>query len=247
MSLTQTNLVGVAKKQYLYKLKVHSNLIAALAGIQFFALMFTFGGTGMISSGTGNMSISITTFSGAVIITFPIIWAFMVAISLTTKATRSLDFAFVSSRLSSNLANAAFLLTLGGLGGVTVSLGGVLFRIILSGRGADVIGSNFYLAPRELLLTALVATLYLILISTLGYFIGTLVQKKMALVVIIPALVIGFLILEAGNPGISLITKGVEFFTAETLLGLFALKVLATSALLMMGATLASQRMEVRS
>jgi len=249
MSLTQTNLGVVTKKQYFYKLKAHSLLLMTLAVVQLLALMFTFlgGGTSMTSSGTAHMNLSISSYSSIIIFIFSLFWVFVAAITLTTKSWVNMDFAFVSNRLSRALANAAFLITLGGLGGLTVSLGGVLLRTItwISGRGPDVIGTNFYILPGEFLLGALVTAFYLILVGTLGYFIGSLVQRNMMLIVIIPALLIGLLIMEA-RPDVYLIVKVVGFFSKETSPALFGFKTMAASVLLMVASVMVSQRTEVR-
>ena len=249
MSLARTSLLALAGRQYLYKLKAHANLLTTLTVVQLIALFFTLlGGTGMVNTGNGHLNITVTTFSSANFIVFTLTWAFVAAIVLTGKSALNLDFAFVSTRLSRSLANAALLLTMGALGGLVIALGGILMRVIffISGRGADIIGADFYLPPGDLLLGTLVAALYVTLTATLGYFLGSLIQRRKILAVIVPALLVGSLMLEVRNPNIRLSLTAMKFFTAETSPGIFVLKALATSGLLLLGSVLISRRMEVR-
>lgn len=249
MSLQEIKLPSTILRQYRYKLKIHANLLVALAIVQIIALAFTvLGGTGMSSSSSNSFTVSITHYSGTIILIFTLIWGFVVGILLSVKPASNLDFAFVSNRLSSNLANSAFLLTLSALGGLTIALGSIFLRCIIyfSGRGPDIVGTNFFVPPGDLLLMAFIAVLYLVALSMAGYLVGTMVRRWRILIAVLPALLIGALYLEARIQEVFLILTAAEWLTAESSLGLFVLKILTVSGLAMAGSVVFSQRMEVR-
>ena len=103
------------------------------------------------------------------------------------------------------------------------------------------------MGPGELLTAMAAAALYLLLLSAVGYFSGTLVQWNRILVLLLPALVVGTLIFEAGNYNRRIIWRAVDFFIQESSLALFALKVTATVLLLWTGAILLTNKTEARA
>lgn len=249
MSLQEAKLPSIILRLYRYKLKIHANLLVALAIVQIIALAFTvLGGTGMSSSSSNAFTVSITHYSSTIILIFTLLWGFVVGILLSVKPASNLDFAFVSNRLSSNFANVALILTLSALGGLTTALGGILLRCIfyLTGRAPDIVGTNFYVPPGDLLLMAFVVALYLVVLSMAGYLVGTMVRRWRILIAVFPALLIGALYLEARIQDVFLILTASEWLTAESSLGLFMLKILTVSGLAMIGSVVFSQRLEVR-
>lgn len=135
MSLTETSLFEAVKNQYLYKLKSHLGMFLAMVGVQVMALLFSLGGVMSYGMGSQYVNLSIRFFSSEMVIGFTCIWIIVVAVWLTTKDYQNIDFTFVSNRLSSNLSNAAFLVTAALIGGVTAMLSGFLLRIIVYFKG----------------------------------------------------------------------------------------------------------------
>lgn len=246
MSFTQTSLQNVAKKQYLFKLKANIGASSALIIAQVSAILFSLIGGGMMGSSSDGLSISVSNFSGNVIIAFTMIWAFIIAFTLTTKTFRNTDFSFVSNRLSSQLANIAFILTFSVLGGISAMLCGVLLKVSVF----FVLGSEDvlleYVGLTQLLSGILVASSYIVLCAAAGYFMGTLIQLSKLFIIIIPAFIIGPIFLGQNNPIEMLFTAIVQFFAGEGSLLLFLLKVLLTITLLFISATLVSNRIKVR-
>jgi len=250
MSLTETNLIEITKRQYFYKLKGYMSLFFNMAGVQIVALLFSAGGVaGSSGMSSNNMEFSVKWFSADMVLSFTLMWAFVVAIYLTTNNYRNIDFAFVSNRLSSNLSNIAFLLTAGVAGGITASLAGYLIRIIvyLSIGSQNIVSENFFILPQELIVGIITAALYITLISALGYFVGMLAQLHKVFVILLPALIFGIMIMEtkiAGKP--QTFVKLAGFFTNEGSFTLFALKVMITVVVLFWGGIIMSNRLEVR-
>lgn len=250
MSLTRTNLAAVVKKQYVFKLKSCSNLLISLIALQLIAILFTMGGmVDSMSIGSSYMSVTIRFYSGDGVFTFSLIWALATAFILTMPGYRNIDFTFVGNRLSSNLANFGFLLTASITGGISATLGSLMIRNIVyfSGGSENILGTNFFMGPGELLTAMAAAALYLLLLSAVGYFSGTLVQWNRILVLLLPALVVGTLIFEAGNYNRRIIWRAVDFFIQESSLALFALKVTATVLLLWTGTILLTNKTEARA
>jgi hypothetical protein len=241
MFLTEPNIAAITTKQYTFKLKAYAGFFSAMAFIQFMALLFSLGGISYMSSGWDSMTVSIHFFSGNMIIAFTMAWAFMLGISLTTKSFRYGDFAFVSNRLSSNLANIAVLLTASIVGGVTAMAGSFLLKVItfFFGEHHLVVSAT----PQDLLIGTLAAVAYVLLLGALGYFCGMLTQLSKIFIVILPAVIIGSLFGEGAQP--PPLMRAALFYGTESSLSIFMLKVMLTVIVLFFGAILISNRMEV--
>ncbi|MDR3586295.1 MAG: hypothetical protein P4L59_13395 [Desulfosporosinus sp.] len=95
----------------------------------------------------------------------------------------------MTNRITGNLSNIGFLATACVFGGITASLCGVIFRVVMyfSFDGSQIVWNGFFLAFSDLLLGIIVAILYMFVISAQGYFIGVLTQLNEAFAIIIPA------------------------------------------------------------
>jgi|SRR5665648_90122 len=126
MSLNEVSLLSISLKQYFYKLKVNTNLLNGLMFAQLIALLFSLGGVGSMSSGNGQLTVSLSNYSANMIIIFSIIWIIIVALDLTTKAYKQMEIPLVGNRLTGNLSDIGFLMTASVFAGITSSLGGGL-------------------------------------------------------------------------------------------------------------------------
>jgi hypothetical protein len=191
-------------------------------------------------------SLNIKAYSSEIIIFFTILWSFIVAITLTTKVHRYSDFTFVSNRVSSNLSTIAFLVSLSVIGSISALLSGILLRVIIyfSSDTTMTFDENYLISPQELLLAIFVTTLYALLLSAIGYFLGMLVQLVKPLIVGLPVLIIGLLIMDGRINGKLSIA---EFYVSEHSLFIFTIKVLLTTVLLFGATIILSNSMEVRN
>ncbi|WNF36164.1 hypothetical protein RJD24_17190 [Bacillaceae bacterium IKA-2] len=248
MYLTETNLFETTKKQFIFKLNAYIGAFTSLMFTQFFGILFSLAGSGSSGGGSNSISFNITYYTGNTIIALTLIWMFITGVTVTTKQNRDGDFAFVSNRLSSNLANIAFLVTAALVGAVTAMLSGTLLKVIIYFfKSTEKIVSQTYIVPPLELVIGLTATfLYALLISGLGYLAGTLVQINKLFVVILPATVIGFLFLEGRLNGGGILFAVGKIFVMESSLFLLTLKVFVTAAVLFYSGTLISNRLEVR-
>jgi hypothetical protein len=245
MSLTSANMNVVVKRQYLFKLKANIDAFSSLVGIQATALLFSLGGMSMFGSSSSYFTLTVSNYSADVVIAFTMIWAFVTAITITTRPYRNFDFTFVTNRLSSSLSNVLFLLTASLLGGVTAILSGFLVRVL----GYFFLGHTLYsseMAVGELILGILAASLYIFMASSIGYLFGTLAQVSKAFIIVLPVLVIGLLFLD-----ISLNPKPIEqviyqFYFLESSFVLFLLKTLIITATLFGFSSILLNRMGVR-
>lgn len=249
MSLTRVRLIDVVKKQYLFKLKAYSQVFMSLIFIQLLAVLFSMNGVGGMGSSEGSFQIEIKYFSAALVVAFTMLWGFITAIIITTKAYRNDDFVFVTNRASSNLSNMVFLLTASMIGGITSMLSTYLIKVIVYYFFSDVSlkSTSVMGAPNEFLLGSFSTFLYIFLFCALGYLIGTLVQINKVFAALIPAAFFGGLIFDGlrGNEGV--IAKVFAFFFTEPSLPLFIIKVIIAAGLLISFAFALSNRMEVRS
>lgn len=197
----------------------------------------------MSGSGSGNLFVSARNYSANLVILLTFIWMLGIARILPAKLYRDLDFTLVTNRMSSNLSNIGFLLTAGVYAGITSTLFAVLLRVIMyfSTGKTQIINNGFQLALGDLLLGMFISILYLVLFAALGYLFGVLSQINVMFVIAVPAVIIGLAFVQPG------FLKAVfKFFTSETSLFLFTLKILLTSFGLFALSILLSDRMEVR-
>lgn len=233
------------KKQYVFKLRAFVDSISSLVGIQLLAILFSLGGIGSSGSFSGGMSISVKYFSADLVIAFTMMWGFTTAITMTTKPQRYQDFTFVTNRLTSNLANVFFLLTVSVIGATTALLSKKLILFI-----ATIFMDMEFFAPPFMVdgffIGILATILYILLASALGYFIGVLVQMSRLFVFAIPALFIGSLFLDAASNRNPLMMDILEFYFLESSVLLFLVKVIFSIAILFLSSIFILNRMEVK-
>jgi hypothetical protein len=247
MSLTRTSLMEVVQRQYLFKLKSYSQVFMTLVVLQVLAMLFSFNGVGMMGSSSASVEVDIQFYSADIVVGFTMLWAFITAILITTKAYRNDDFAFVTNRLSSNLSNLFFLLTASILGGILAILSSYLIKVIMYFLGRQFINSvNVMDFPVDLLIGITATIFYVLLASALGYFIGTLVQLNKIFVVFIPVLFFGSLFIgEVSGKG-EFVNAVFEFIFNEPSLLVFIGKIIVTAGLLFGSTFVLSNRMEVK-
>lgn len=245
MSLSTANLKGTVKKQFAFKLKANIDAFSSLIWIQLIAILFSFGGSSSSMTSSDGYHIEMKYYSADLVIIFTMIWAFVTAITITTKPYRNHDFTFVTNRLSSSISNLFFLLSASMLGGITAMLSKYLLHVI----GFFVSKEQLYTTATgawDLLLGVVVSILYIFCISSIGYLIGTLVQVSKLFAVFIPLLVVGVLFLESFVEQEASIINVFEFYTLETSILLFLIKMLFTTALFFLASFAILNRMEVR-
>lgn len=247
MSFATTNLTKLVKQQTVFKLKAFSSVFTTLILLQIIAILFSFNGFEMHGSGTNNIFLYISYYSADVVIIFTMLWAFITAILITTKAYRKDDFTFVTNRLSSNLSNIVFLFVASVFGGITALLSRYVLRVIMFYQVEITPFKTEYFieTTSELLAGGLATTLYVLLFIALGYVTGTLVQVNKMFIALLPAGYVGLLILGAkmrNDVGNAVI----EFFGEESSLALFTVKILITTILFFGSAIVLSNRLEVK-
>jgi len=247
MSLSNPSLLQVVKKQYAFKLKAYAQVFFSLVITQLIGVFFSLGASGGMSGSSESIQMKVNYYSTNNVVFFTMLWAFITAITITTKAYRNDDFAFVANRISSNLSNVLFLLTASIVGGITATLSTYLIKVILVYFfGYQLVTAPGTMAATNIFLLGLSTTIfYFFLICSLGYFFGTLVQINKIFIVLLPAAFIGLLTAE-GTGKVKLATAAVEFIFTESSILLFFIKVIASAGLLLTCAFILADRMEVR-
>jgi hypothetical protein len=248
MSLTRVRMLDVVKKQYFYKLKAYIQVFLTLVILQVLAILFSLNGFGMSGTSSDSIEIEVHYYSADIVIAFTMLWGFITAILITTKAYRNDDFVFVTNRVSSNLSNILFLLTASIIGGITAMLSTYLIKVIMYFFEGDILvkSTNAIAATNELLVGAIAAILYVFIFCALGYFIGTLVQISKIFVILLPALFFGSLFLDAARGNAGIVQNVFEFIFTESSILLFIVKIIIAVGFLFSGAVILSNRMEVR-
>lgn len=247
MYLAEVKLFAVVKNQFLYKLKAHLSIFSSLLIIQVVGMLLSMNGSGSMGTSSDGYSLNISYYTGDIIIIFTMIWSFISAIIITTKAYRNDDFVFVANRFSSNLSNICFLVFASIVGGITAMLSGILLKVVMYFILDDGNIMGAVISLQELLLGMIVSTFYVLLVASLGYLIGMLVQISKWFSVLLPAAFFGYSILSINkNDEAPIISEMVTFFAQETSLLFFGLKVIVTASILFLGSIILANKMEVR-
>ncbi|MFS0674701.1 hypothetical protein [Ornithinibacillus sp. 179-J 7C1 HS] len=245
MSLTNTSLVNIVMKQLRYKLKAYIGVLLALILAQVLGIFIATLAASVGSVSNGFYSIEVESYSSNVVIGFTLIWAFMNAILISTKAYREDDFTFVANRLSYNFSNILFIITISTVGAVTAFLSNGIIQIVVYFT-SDV---EFFLTLGESVEPfhhglGLVSTfLYVLLFAITGYLIGMMVQVSKLFLLLIPICLFAIGYLEQGGFGFGEI---VGFYFLEQSFPLFVIKSLITILICGSLAILLSNRLEVR-
>jgi hypothetical protein len=246
MYLAEVKAWDIIKKQYRYKLKAYFGVFTSLVVIQILVILFSFNGTGMSGGSSASLDYEVRYLTSDFLQVFMMIWAFITAVLITTKAYRFEDASFVTNRWISHVSNGLFLFTASVFAGITVYLAGHLFKVItfLMKEHSTLIVESLTAAG---LLTGIFASiLYIFLFASMGYFVGMLVQVNKAFTVVVPVLFVGALILDGLSGDPALLVNAASFFGSEPSMIVFLVKILGVSFLLLLGSMGVSSRLEVR-
>lgn len=243
MSSKEVSLRSITLKQYVYKLKGYLGLVYALIIAQVLGLLFSMNPMGSSSTGSNELMVSVQTHSTDIVRFFSIAWIFAIAVLLTTKQYKNIEFSLVSNRISSNLSNLLLLLSYAILGGITSTLIDVVQRIILyfTFDPSRIVLDGFFISTHDLMLGFWVTSLYMILISSIGYLLRTTMEINKIFAVIAPIGLVGLLRVHAES-----FMMIFRLFTSESSLSLFTMKIIMGSALFFGISAFLSNRMEVR-
>ncbi|WHX25334.1 hypothetical protein QNH47_14370 [Virgibacillus halodenitrificans] len=247
MSLNKVRLGKLVQKQTQFKLRSYSGIFSSLIVLQVLGILFSLNGVGMTGTSAYNKSVSITYYSADIVVVLTLIWAFISAILITTKAYREDDYIFVTNRLSSNLSNIIFMAIASIIGGVTAILSGFLLKLVVyTFFTAEFMHTGTSMLLSEVIGGAIIVILYVFLACAAGYLIGSIAQMNRMFIILVPVIVIGTtLLLEMSSS--KLTTYMIEFYIYEHSFLMSLLKGFFTAVLLFTLATLLSNRKEVRA
>ncbi|MEI4770142.1 hypothetical protein WAX74_10885 [Psychrobacillus sp. FJAT-51614] len=201
MFLTNSTLGKVVRAQVRFKINAYMGALLSLIFVQLIGLLFSTNGSSTRGTSVNNIQIQVITISNDLVFVFVAIWALFVGNLITTRAYRYDDFSFVTTRLSSNLANILVLLMISIFAGVTTFLSNNVLRVYLS-----IFGSTEYTKspgvfdePFSSIGTMLVITLLILSLSSGGYLAGMLIQNSRLFLLVIPIIVLSILTTEIGQ------------------------------------------------
>ena len=242
MFLSNSSLIDVVKTQVKYKLNAFIGALISLIFLQLLGLYFSLNATSSMGSNINNASININIISVDPVIMLVVFWAFFVGNLMTTKAYRYDDFSFVSTRLSSNLANIIVLFMMSVFAGVTTLLSSFLLRVILLlfGKLDYVKTSGLLDDPLNSLVTIVVITILILTAAAGAYLVGMLVQISRVFILVLPVLILSLLITKSGQ-------SILHYVFLDNNTNLILIVKLICVALIFFGlAALSSNRLEVR-
>ncbi|MBY7142133.1 hypothetical protein KFZ56_03310 [Virgibacillus sp. NKC19-3] len=246
MSLSKISFGNLVMKQFRYKLKSYIGSINSLVVLQLIAILFSLNGAASSGGGATRVNVQTTYYTADIVIIFTMIWAFMSAVLITTKAYREENFLFVASRLSSHLSNSLFLLATSFLAGIMALLSGFLLKVIIYFTiESEILHMSMSQSFIEVGMGIIATILYIFLASCFGYLLGTIIQLHKTLVILLPGVLLGIIFLTSVN-GLHLLPLVGKFYFFESSFLLVLCKVLVSSGVFLLGAGVISNRLEVR-
>ena len=233
MYLTEPQLTDIVKKQFLHKLKAYIGVFSSLLVMQLIGIILGFGtGSGGSSSG-GALTVNYSFLTGDVPVIFTLLWAFSIGILVTTLAYRNDAFSFVSNRLSHNISSFLFLLFASVIAGTLATLAGSIIKFISSFQSNPLFAETSVLSssPADFFIMTLTSVLYTVLLASLGYVVGSFIQRSKFVLPILIAAIFVIPLLQLNTGGQDMIANIVAFFGTETSLLLFLIKIIVTISL----------------
>lgn len=254
MYSTNSDVYSIARKQWLYKLNGYKVIFLELIIAQIIGLAISLGGIGGWShSSGGGVEVQNKFYNGNMVLIMTLIFVFVAAIILTTRKCNNIDFTFVTNRVSSNLSNIGFLAVICTFGGVTASLYGVVLRVIMffSLDKAAIIKEGFGYPLSHLMTGIAAAVLYMLLVGSIGYFLGTLANQGKVLISAITVIFLTMAIVQTKMKGTRFLTdfinSFINFFIKETSFTVFVIKSLLVAVCFFAFSALISNEAEVRA
>lgn len=247
MSLVTPKMSEIVIKQWKYKLEAYIGALVSLMMVQIIGILLGFGFWEIFGTGTAFADIRVFYYSGDVINALTMIWAFMTALLITTKAYRYSDFPFVTNRLSSHISNAFYLFSMSIVGAACALFASFFLKVFMyfffkldKTPGLEILFLE-KIAFTEYIAEFIALVFYLLLFSALGYFFGMLYQVSKAVLFAVIFFFFGGLFLL----GIQAETL-FQFYGKEHSLILFILKVFITVLMIFSISALISNKLEVR-
>lgn len=243
MSLSHPDLWSVVNKQFKYKWMSYKSVFQGLMIAQIIAMVFSLFGVASSSMGFGFIDLNIQYITGDFVFFFTCLWAFFISVALDRNENRLADQIFVTNSWSRHLANVVFIVIANMIGTITVVTASFFVKMIhiwIFGIDGFIFFGEYTLPG--MLIFFIITFFYLILFSSLGYLIGSIMRQGKLIKFGVVLFVGGPLIFTDNSYLIPLF----QFFGDESSVIWFILKILLTSMLAIGLTTLVSRRLEVQ-
>lgn len=250
MYLHETNANNIAMKQFRFILRTNISIFTILFILQIISSIFMLGSwsSSSISHSYDTISVSWNTFSNDGIVGLTLFWAMVVGILLTASTQRDQAFTFVTNRWTYHLGNLYFFCFAAMIGGASTILLSSVPKVYGLLRYDSLIleTTGLLSSPMDFISRFIVMTMYTFLVLIVGYTIGMFIQLNRLFIVVIASLFI--LINFVLGYGAYYINdrNWFAFFTEETSLLLFIMKMLSVASILFLATAWATNRLEVR-
>ena len=245
MYLTEITLFNVVKKQVKFKVKSYTGIFQSLVVLQLLGILFATIGTSSMSESDSFFSMTVEFYSSGIILGITAFWLIINALLLTTTAYREDDFTFVTNRLSRLWANIIFVIMLSVIGAVSSYLATNVLKVYLFMQNKELIFID-HVSITSGIISLLGLVGYYILLGSIAYTIGSIVQRNKVLAIVLSTslIAVGTLLLQFQLD--DMIAQVLFFFTNETNFALFLMKISITSSLLFLLSWSMSRNQEVR-
>src|SRR5690625_4052920 len=111
IEIERIHFTEAVKTQYLYKLNAYHSMLGTMILIQMIAMILIILSPSGSGIGVDYLEVDVTVYASDGIISFTMFWAFIMAIYLTTKASKNMMFTFISDKSTNHIANIILMIT----------------------------------------------------------------------------------------------------------------------------------------
>ncbi|MGE7918889.1 hypothetical protein ACQKM9_08050 [Viridibacillus sp. NPDC093762] len=191
MSLT----TKAIKNQLKLKLNVHADMLVYLIVLQIIGMvLFSFSGSGQMGKGSENFSLKFTIYSPDGIFMLSVLWIFYVAVTLTRKGTRREILPYMRTPKIDSITDIIILIYMNAFLTFTIMLSNYLLYAILIvfTKKEFVEGITIFNEPKVFFINTVAVFIVSMVIASIGYLIGTLIQISRLLILVFIAFFIGY-------------------------------------------------------
>lgn len=229
MSLNNVSMVQNVKNQVKWKLSSYSSVFMTIIVVQIIASLLTLNGTGQMSSGNSEVRLDIHSYSLDSMLIFSMITMFIISAMLASKHMMEENLSIVTTRLTASISTIISQLIICLIVVFTALSSFYMFALVLRLRNPQ---EQFSVQIAVEAKTFFLFFSLLVVLSAVGFFVGSFFQaNRWTLVIIGITVIIGmFLYLVPSSQTINHVDR--ETIAADTKVWFTSLKCLAFSAVI---------------
>ena len=175
MSLNDVSMMQNVKKQVWWKLSSYSSVFMTIIAVQIMASLLFLNGTGQMMSGNDELRVEISSYSLDSILMFSMVTVFIISSMLASKHMVKENFSIVTTRLTASLSTIVAQLIICFITTCTALSSFYIFAFIMRLRKSE---EPFLIQTAVEVKTLLLFFSLLVVLSAVGFFVGSFLQMN---------------------------------------------------------------------